>query len=482
MPESGGDRPALPPALTPPASPRPAVRATRTARVGYPARPMSAPAADRLPVSIVRLWLPMAATWLFMAAEGPLLAAVIARLGDPKANLAAFGIAYAFGLILEAPVIMMLSAATALVDGGHSFRRLRRFTGILNVAVTVALVALVTTPAWDALSALLHLPTDVDRLARVGLALLAPWPAAIGYRRFHQGLLIRAGRTRQVAHGTIVRLAAMAATAAGLYVSGRVPGAWVGCAALSAGVCTEALVARFMARHEVARFRAEGDAATPPERRLSYRGIASFYWPLAATSLLALAVQPLMTFFMGRARAPLESLAVLPVVHALTFLFRATGLSYQEVAIMLLARPDPPRAAVLRFGVWLGIGATVALGAIAWTPLAAVWYGPVSGLTPELIGFAIPPTRWLTLLPALSVLLSLQRAILVDARRTVSLTSATAAELAGVAVGLFVLVRGLDWVGATAAAVALLAGRLIANVWLVPPCLRALRRDTEPVT
>jgi len=426
--------------------------------------------------AIARLWLPMAATWLFMALEGPFLAAIIARLAEPAPNLAAFGVAYALGLIFEAPVIMILSAATALADGGHAWRRLARFTLALNAAVTAVLAIVAFTPAWGALAAALRLPPEVAALARGGLALLAPWPAAIGYRRLHQGLLIRAERTRPVAVGTAVRLGAMAATATVLFLAGTVPGAWVGTAALSAGVCVEAIVARFMARHEVGRLAGEPDSATPGSARLTYRAIAAFYVPLAATSLIGLAVQPWLTFFMGRARAPLESLAVLPVVHALTFVFRAAGLSYQEVAIALLGRPSPPVRPVLRFGAGLAIAASAALAAIAWTPLAEVWFGRVSGLSPELVAFALPPTRWLTLLPALSVVLSVQRAVLVRARHTVPITWATALELAGVVAVLAATVRGLDLVGATAAAIALLAGRLAANAWLVPPCAVALRR------
>ncbi|NCS89120.1 MAG: hypothetical protein GW789_10320, partial [Ignavibacteria bacterium] len=60
-------------------------------------------------------WLPLAATWLMMAAEGPFLAALIARLAEPKYNLAAYGVAFSFALIIEAPVIMIMSASTALV-------------------------------------------------------------------------------------------------------------------------------------------------------------------------------------------------------------------------------------------------------------------------------------------------------------------------------------------------------------------------------
>jgi hypothetical protein len=58
---------------------------------------------------IFRFWLPLAATWLMMAVEGPFLAAVIARLAEPTYNLAAYGVAFSLALVLEAPVIMLPS-------------------------------------------------------------------------------------------------------------------------------------------------------------------------------------------------------------------------------------------------------------------------------------------------------------------------------------------------------------------------------------
>src|SRR4030042_4018151 len=66
------------------------------------------------PGRIARFWLPLEATWLMMAAEGPFLAAVIARLPVPKENLAAFAVASALAWIVESPIIMMLSASNGL--------------------------------------------------------------------------------------------------------------------------------------------------------------------------------------------------------------------------------------------------------------------------------------------------------------------------------------------------------------------------------
>jgi hypothetical protein len=82
---------------------------------------------------ILRFWMPLASTWLMMSFEGPFLAALIARLPDPRYNLAAHGVAFAMAIIIEAPVIMMMGAATALVDGRIPYLRLRRFTMVLNV-------------------------------------------------------------------------------------------------------------------------------------------------------------------------------------------------------------------------------------------------------------------------------------------------------------------------------------------------------------
>jgi progressive ankylosis protein len=428
--------------------------------------------APRTQVGILRFWAPLAATWLMMAAEGPFLAAVIARLGDPAFNLAAYGVAFAFALLVESPVIMMMSASTALVDGTDSFRRLRRFAHGLSAAMTAVMLLLLLPPVFRAvMEGLVALPHEVARRTHLALLILLPWPGAIGYRRFYQGLLIRDGRTRLVAYGTVVRLATMATTATVLYVVGELPGAAVGAAALSAGVVLEALATRVMARPAVLRLTPSPDAG----RALSYGRIARFYYPLALTSLIGLVLQPMLTFFMGRAPAPVESLAVFPVIHALSFVFRALGLSYQEVVIVRSGRRFEAFAPVRRFAVGLGLAASAGLAAIAATPLAGVWFGTVSGLSPVLVQFAILPAVILIPLPALTVLQSVQRGVLVNVRRTAPVTWATALEIGVVAVAFPVLTAVFGWTGVVSACAAFLAGRLAAVAFLAGPAARAIR-------
>ena len=419
-------------------------------------------------------WLPLAGTWLMMAIEGPYLAAIIARMPDATVNLAAFGVAFAFAIIIESPVIMLMSAATALVEDAASFRALRRFAYGLAGLVTAAQVVVLLPPVFDAVAQSLRLPADVAALTHGALAILLPWPGAIAYRRFRQGLLIRHHQTRRVAYGTVIRVAAMSLTAVGAFLATGLPGASVGALALSVAVVSEALASRLMSRKIVAELL---DRARPAERMagLRLRALVRFYAPLGLTTFIALSAQPLVTFFMGRARFPVESLAVLPVIHGLTFIFRAVGLSYLEVVIALLGPHREHFRRLRNFAGLLAAAATAGLSAIALTPLADVWFRSISGLSPELTRFALLPLAILAVFPALSVALHLQRGVLVHAHHTRPTARATALEVLTVAGALAVGIHGLDLIGAVAASGAILAGRLVGVAWLVAPCIRVLR-------
>jgi hypothetical protein len=409
-----------------------------------------------------------------MAAEGPFLAAVIARLPDATYNLAAHGVAFALAVLIEAPVMMLMSAATSLVRDRSSYLRLRAFSRGLALATTALLVLVLIPPVYDFLTGtLMGLPPEVADITHGALWLFLPWPAAIAYRRFLQGVLIRAGHTRLVAYGTVLRLFGMVAGALFGFMVLDIPGAWVGALSLSSGVTTEAVAARLMAASTVRSLLAgERDVATKVE--MPYREIAAFYLPLALTSMIGLAVHPMLTFFMGRSVSPVQSLAVFPVVHALSFFFRSMGLAYQDAAIALMGERFEQLPELRRFAAGLGLAASAGIALVALTPLSDVYFLTISGLTPTLTAFALTPARLVVPLPALSVLLALQRAILVEGRRTQHITMASAVEVGTVAVLFVVLGWGLDLVGATAAFASFLGGRIASNGYLLRRCRAVL--------
>src|SRR5512137_2394412 len=77
---------------------------------------------------IIATWLPLAASWMLMGAELTIVSAFVARLANPEINLAAYGgIVMPLAFIIESPIIMLLSASTALSKDCASFVRMRRF-------------------------------------------------------------------------------------------------------------------------------------------------------------------------------------------------------------------------------------------------------------------------------------------------------------------------------------------------------------------
>jgi len=411
------------------------------------------------PGRIARFWLPLEATWLMMAAEGPFVAAIIARLASPKENLAAFAVATALAWMVESPIIMMLSASNALVRDGVAYRKLRRFSNVLNGAVTAVMAILVVPPVFSFVArGIMGLEPGIARLAGQSMIFLILWPGAIGFRRFYQGILISHGRPQAVTWGTVIRLSTMAATGLLFALIFRLPGASVGAGALGAGVIAEGAASWFMARSTVRRLCRQDKAECAFGNSLTAGRVVRFYAPLALTSFLSFFINPLTTFFLARGRMPLESLAVLPVIVGLAFVFRTAGIAMQEVVIALVGDGGENRRLLGRFTLWVGAASTAGLAAVVFTPLAGIWYGRVSGLSPELTAFSILPGMMLVCLPFTEAIISYQRGVLVKAHRTTPLGVAVAAQLAMTTAAFVLMVVVLKIVGALSIGPALTAG------------------------
>ena len=422
---------------------------------------------------IFLFWGPLALTWLMMALEQPILIAFIARLSEAKLNLAAFGIAGSFAMIIEAPVIMLMSASTALVTGRHSYKKLRRFTDILNLGVTgIQLIVLIPPVFRFIVITLMGVPEEVARLAHIALLIFLPWAASIGYRRFYQGILIRNNLTRRVTYGTLVRLSVIVTVGLILYSAG-VKGAYVGAGAMSLAVFTEAIATRIMASGALKRLLDKEDTENV---NLGLRKISKFYYPLALTSLLSLGVHPFVTFFLGRSYMAVESLAVLPVVGSLVFIFRSLGLSYQEVNIALIGNQRQNYRVLRNFAVYMGVAVTLLISILAFSPLADLWFINVSGLSQDLADMSYLPLKIMILLPGFTVLLNYQRSLLLINRTTGPISAATAVELVSIIVILLLCVVFLNMTGVVAAAIAFTVGKGISTLYLIPRQSATVRR------
>jgi len=399
-----------------------------------------------------------------MAAEGPMLSAVAARLPDPEINLAAFGgVVYPLALVIEAPIIMLLSASTALSKDWDSYQKLKRFMMLMGAVLTGVHVLLAFTPLYDLVVVrLIRPPAEIVEPARLGLMILFPWSWAIGYRRFKQGLLIRFGHSRSVGLGTFVRLGADMIVLTAGYLIGTIPGAVVAAAALTLGVVSEAIYAGVRAQHVVENQLME---VPPVEEPLTLPSFVNFYTPLALTSLIRLLAEPLSSAALSRMPRALDSLAVWSIVTGFLFLLRSLGVAYNEVVIALLDEPRSSRN-LRRFMIILAVAVTAVLLLVVATPLSMAWFERVSGLRTELARFSRRAMWVAVIMPAIEVLQSWYQGLLVHSRRTRAVSEAVAIYLIVASV---VLAVGIAWgrmAGLFVALAAVSLGRLIQTIWL----------------
>lgn len=405
---------------------------------------------------VASVWWPLSASWLLMAVEVPMVSAALARLPEPAVQLAAFGgIVFPILLLIESPVIMLLAASTALSRDRVSYDILRRYVLVLSVGLSLLHLLVVLTPAYDLVTRrLIGAPPEIVDPARLAMLVGLPWTAAIAYRRFDQGVLIRFGASRAVGVGTAVRLVSGASVlVAGLLLHGlgrlSLDGVVLGSVAVIAGVVAECAYIQIRTRPVVEeRLPAGSPGADPP---VTPGGFLRFYVPLALTSLLGLIVQPLGSAALSRMPRPLESLAAWPVVWGLLFMLRSPGTAYKEVVVAMMERPRA-LAAVRRFTLLLTVGVLLVSLAVTFTPLAHLWLGRISGLDANLTAVARAGLLAGVLIPALGALQNTFTGYLVWDRRTRRVTESMVAFLGVAAVLLF---AGVAWGGATGLVVAL---------------------------
>lgn len=363
-------------------------------------------------------YLPLAAMWIVMGIEQPALTAVIARLPDATVQLGAFGVTFSLALIVESPILQMLSAGTAMAKDERHYAQLLRFMHWIG-GVLFAIHLLLSLPPVFAFL--------VGRVAGVPAQLVAPaqraflwmvlFAPAVGYRRLWQGMLIRYGEARLVPITMVIRLVVTGGLLALGLTTQYAEGAQVAAIAIVGGVLAGMGASYLFARPVLKqRLAAEGNRPAPDMKEL-----LKFYLPLALTSIIVLASRPILTFGIAQAPMAVRSLAAWPVIISFHFLFFSLALALQEAVITLLRSPGDYYK-LRRFALGVGLAISALYFAIVLSPLGDIWFEHVAGLTPELLELVTAPTAILAVSPIVGALVFFFRGINVQQERTGGVT------------------------------------------------------------
>lgn len=436
--------------------------------------PRSQAAARPEPVTfwgLLRQFLPLSLSDVTMAFCDPAITATLARMPEAVSNLAAAGVAKSIAVFFESPIIMLLHASNALAPAEASRRALRRFMLAAIAALAGLLALLCLPPVFDAVGArLLGIEGEVLRRSRGVLLWLVLWPAAIGWRRYFQGLLIRHGHGDDVGKAGILRVGAVAAILAAGYLK-EIPGFVLAGAALIGGVLAEAAWVT-----AAASWRGLGhlpDSAASRDLPSDIPGVWRFYWPLANSMVVVWGGRALLTGALARSVDARLALAVWPAAWGLTLLVANATRMVQQVVIRNRGRV--PDGLLLRFVLAVGAACSLILLALGTTSPGHQLVTVFAGSDPALAAGIRRVMRIVCAAPLLVCLQNAAQGRLISDGRTGRVNSAAWLGT-GVLLGAAFAGAGAGLPGATAAAVAMILSLLTETLWLA----RSLRKSELP--
>ncbi|HQN62140.1 MAG TPA: hypothetical protein PLG96_01450 [Flexilinea sp.] len=364
---------------------------------------------------IFNIFWPLAISWLFMAVDIPFVSAIVSRMPQPEINLAAHSVVYPIALIIEAPIIMMLSVSLALSKDKKNYRRIYKFMMILCAGLTIIHASISCTPLFYlVVGNLMGAPKELLPYARVEMIMMIPWTWAIGYRRFYQGILIRNGHSKQVTIGTIIRMSFLIGVLLiGYRLQDFVSGTMTAGAALSSGVIAEGLFCGLKGRKTADRDFEEGELS----ELISWGELIRFVIPLILTQIINLGWTSLGSAAMSRMINPIASLAVWPVLSGLLNIIKSFGSACNETTLSVINREGFYKAD-RRFTFYIAIFSTLFYAALIVTPLGRFWFEGLSSLTPELSDLAKKALPMIFLVPFVNTYLNFYQAILLAGKKT----------------------------------------------------------------
>jgi Na+-driven multidrug efflux pump len=373
---------------------------------------------------LLSFYIPLALSSSMMTLEPLVINTALSHAPNSETTLAAYSVMFSIALVIEAPVIMLVSASNALSKTQDSFRKLFRFMLILAMSVVVIGFVVSLTPlyGWLVLD-LMGIPPAVAQAVRPGLVIMSIWPFPIAWRRTLQGLLIAHNRTPVVTAATLVRLLGLI----GALVVGR-HGMGdrmlvVSALAMQVAVIAESLVVTPPA-FRIVREMPSG----PAEKPLTWGGLFRFYQPLAMMMILRQIGRPMLSAGIAAAQLPERSLAAWSVAWSLIMLPFGVTMGLEQVAIAKGTTP-PSLARVRRFAWGVGLVLSGALVLLAFVPAATSALGGLFELTPEIQPLVILVLRITAMLPLLQSLQALLRGVAIGEERTPDVRSAVAVAL-----------------------------------------------------
>lgn len=422
-------------------------------------------------LSIFWVWFPPAISTLFLTLELPIITTIIGAFGGSE-DIAAFGLVLSCLILVTAPVFAIAGTVTLWAKSSMTLRQMRllaigagaAFSLILMVALGTSLIAVILQDLWG-------LSEAISDKAQQGLWAVASIPLAISLRRYYQAQFILLKRTACVGAATWSRF--LFSTLAAMFVLSffTLPVVFSACISLAIAAYLEVFLLKILLRKRKLNFLTK-DVEVPPMRRA-----ISLFLPLAGTTLLGLAYQPVVTSFLASFNNSAVALAAWPFIFQLLYIFICLPMELDSVTVSV-SRIKEGQKMMKWFSLSLGLFSSVVLLILAYTSLGNFYLQQVKELNAEVSTLVLHGLRSSFLLPLFFTLRMWLRGKLLLKSSSGAVQYAT---LAGLLVLILAFLTGKNWYslsGIDIASIALYAS-LLTEMGVLALFLR--KRSLQPV-
>ncbi|WP_414567980.1 hypothetical protein [Nostoc sp. CCY 9925] len=411
---------------------------------------------ERSLLTLLTQFIPLSLSDVAMTLGDPLQTAALSRLAFPQETLAGVGVVKAVAVFLESPIIMILHASTALGNYNASRRALWKFTMIAGLSLSGIFLVLTWEPLYNwLLIDVFGVSSFIATRGRTPFLLMFLWPFVIAWRRFFQGLLIRARKSVPVGWASVARFT-WVIVALAIGVNLKSDGAVLAGITMMGAILIEAmLVTWFCSRLSITSILDQQTHQDIKKLPKTFQGVTFYYFPLASTMLLIWGARAILLSFVARSFDGSLALAVWPAAWGLVLSIANGTRMVQQVVIS--SYEETSKQTLATFVVLVGLGFTSIPFFLGFTSQGFSLLRQFFGDNPSLVKAAIPVIQVLSCLPLLLALQNTFQGLLIHRAKNwfINLATLIAAALTLIVCGSLIFTGHS---GATSAAYGMIAG------------------------
>ncbi|MFA6560496.1 MAG: hypothetical protein WCV00_01145 [Verrucomicrobiia bacterium] len=323
-----------------------------------------------------KFYAPLAASNAMMTLSHAIINGSLNRTSQPAQSVASYAVANSICVLAESPMVMLRQTGAALVRdraGWGTYMRVALLAGFIDQLLCLAI-------AWTPLAYIvIHRWMGArDELfpAAVSVFQVLMFVSLFSALRsiFHSVLLVKQ-KTLWITLGMALRVVMMLALAALFSQTGWLDSGMRGGVIFLAGMAVEAISAFGSFRkwfHSLPQQQPRAEVSAPP---LTFRRVATFYLPLVVAAITGAMTMSIINAGLSRIPDPQSVIATAAIGSVVTYLLMGPLFMIHQVSLFFSApltgaHPHDRRDRTVGwFCVQTGVGATVIVGLLAWTPL-----------------------------------------------------------------------------------------------------------------